>query len=101
MNAERPQGTALVHGLSGRSGYPTCLSVSVGRVANSGVGRRMGRGAPVSRFINRRETEAEREQPILLAEGPRAGKPKTLAQPQHRLEALDGPPRCVKGLETA
>src|SRR4051812_49904254 len=61
----------------------------------------MGRGAPVSRFINRRETEAEREQPILLADGPRAGKPKTLAQPQHRLEALDGPPRCVKGLEAA
>ena len=56
---------------------------------------------PVSHFINLWKTEAEREQPVLLADGPRAGKAKTLAQPQHRLEALDGPSRCVEGLEAA
>src|SRR3954470_22770708 len=56
---------------------------------------------PGSRFVNLWETETEREQPVLLAHGPRAGKAETLTQPQHRLEALDGPPRCVKGLETA
>src|SRR3954447_17627145 len=57
--------------------------------------------APVSRFVNLRETEAEREQPVLLADGPRAGKAEALAQPQHRLEALDGPPGRVEGLEAA
>src|SRR4051812_17391023 len=57
--------------------------------------------APILHFINLRETEAEREQPVLLADGPRAGKAEPLAQPQHRLEALDGPPGRVKGLEAA
>src|SRR3954465_14626890 len=54
-----------------------------------------------SRFVNLRETEAEREQPVLLADGPRARKAEALAQPQHRFEALDGAPRCVEGLEAA
>src|SRR3954464_12186874 len=56
---------------------------------------------PVSHFVNLWKTEAEREQPVLLADGPRAGKAEALAQPQHRLEALDGPPGCVEGLEAA
>ena len=57
--------------------------------------------APVSHFVNLRETEAEREQPVLLADGSRAGKAEALAQPQHRLEALDRTPGCVEGLEAA
>src|SRR5829696_5517784 len=56
---------------------------------------------PVSHFVNLWETEAEREQSVLLADGPRAGKAETLAQPQHGLEALDGPPGRVEGLEAA
>ena len=39
------------------------------------------------------------EQPVLLANGPRAGKAEALAQPQHCLEALNGPSRCMEGLE--
>src|SRR5215203_6911219 len=57
--------------------------------------------APILHFINLRETEAEREQLVLLADGPRAGKAEALAQPQHGLEALDGPPGRVEGLEAA
>src|SRR3954463_6317692 len=57
--------------------------------------------APGSRFVNLRKTEAEREQPVLLADGPRAGKAEPLAQPQHRLEALDRAPGRVEGLEAA
>src|SRR4051812_21858200 len=57
--------------------------------------------APVSRFINLRETEADREQPVLLAHRPAAGKAEALAQPQHRLEALDRAPGRVEGLEAA
>src|SRR3954452_4870323 len=56
---------------------------------------------PVSHFVNLWETKAEREQSVLLADGPRAGKAETLAQPQHRLEALDGPPGRVEGLKAA
>src|SRR4051794_13345177 len=62
----------------------------------------MGCARPrVSHFVNLWKTEAEREQPVLLAHGPRAGKAKALAQPQHGLEALDGPPGCVEGLKAA
>ena len=57
--------------------------------------------APILHFVNLRKTEAEREQLVLLAHGPRAGKAEALAQPQHRLEALDGPPGRVEGLEAA
>src|SRR5690242_16870549 len=53
------------------------------------------------RVINLWETEAECEQPVMLADGPRASKAEALAQPQHGLEALDGPSRCVEGLEAA
>src|SRR4051794_545449 len=61
----------------------------------------MAVAAPVSRFVNLWETEAEREQPVLLAHRPGARKAKALAQPQHRLEALDRALRRVKGLEAA
>src|SRR4051812_24764232 len=56
---------------------------------------------PVSHFVNLWETEADREQSVLLANRPRAGKAKALAQPQHGFEALDGPSRCMEGLEAA
>ena len=57
--------------------------------------------APILHFVNLRKTEAEREQLVLLADGPRAGKAEALAQPQHRFEALDRTPRRVEGLEAA
>src|SRR3954452_12980001 len=70
--------------------------------------RKLWRGAqdglcptPVSHFVNLWKTEAEREQPVLLADGPRAGKAEALAQPQHSLEALDRAPGRVEGLEAA
>src|SRR4051794_17553219 len=44
---------------------------------------------PVSHFVNLRETEAEREEVVLLAHRPRARKAKALAQPQHGLKPLD------------
>src|SRR3954468_18619393 len=53
---------------------------------------------PVSHFVNLWKTEAEREQPVLLANGPRAGKAEALAQPQHGFEALDRAPGRVEGL---
>src|SRR5213592_3341878 len=53
---------------------------------------------PVSHFVNLWKTEAEREQPVLLADGPRAGKAEALAQPQHGFEALDRAPGRVEGL---
>src|SRR4051812_10665707 len=57
--------------------------------------------APVSRFVNLWETETDREQPVLLAHRPGTRKAEALAQPQHGLEALNGAPRCVEGLEAA
>src|SRR3954454_17379783 len=56
---------------------------------------------PGSHLVNLWKTEAEREQPVLLADGPRARKAEALAQPQHGLETLDGAPRRVEGLEAA
>src|SRR4051794_4231686 len=56
---------------------------------------------PGSRFVNLWETETEREQPVLLANGPGARKAKALAQPQHGFKALDGAPGCVEGLKAA
>jgi hypothetical protein len=61
----------------------------------------MGGTGPSFTLVNLWETEAEREQPVLLAHRPAAGKAEPLAQPQHRLEALDGPPGRVEGLEAA
>src|SRR5215207_3924164 len=57
--------------------------------------------APVSHFVNLWETETDCEQSVLLTHRPAAGKAKALAQPQHGFEALDGPSRCVEGLEAA
>src|SRR3954470_24734979 len=57
--------------------------------------------APILHFINLWKTEAEREQSVLLTHRPAAGKAEALAQPQHGFEALDGPSRCVEGLEAA
>src|SRR3954449_12927299 len=56
---------------------------------------------PILHFVNLRETEAERQQLVLLAHRPAAGKAEALTQPQHRFKPLDGPPRCVEGLEAA
>src|SRR4051794_24525319 len=56
---------------------------------------------PVSHFVNLWETETDCEQPVLLTHRPAAGKAEALAQPQHRFEALNGPSRCVEGLEAA
>src|SRR3954452_20208512 len=52
-------------------------------------------------FVNLRETEAEREQPVLFAHRPGARKAEPLAQPQHGFEPLDRAPRRVEGLEAA
>src|SRR3954447_17870990 len=56
---------------------------------------------PVSHFVNLWETETDCEQSVLLAHRPAAGKAEALAQPQHRLEALDRTPRRVEGLKAA
>jgi hypothetical protein len=72
---------------------------------DGGLSQTLAQGAgwavptPVSRFVNLRETEAEREQPVLLADRPRTGKAKALAQPQHSLEPLDRASRRVERLE--
>ena len=47
------------------------------------------------------KSEADSEQPILVTVGPRPGKAEALAQPQHRLEALDRAPGREEGLEAA
>jgi hypothetical protein len=74
---------------------------------DGGLSQTLAQGAgwavptPVSRFVNLRETEAEREQPVLLPHRPGARKAEALAQPQHGLEALNGAPRRVEGSEAA
>src|SRR3954452_6000453 len=76
-------------------------------VWSTGVSQTLAQGAgwagsaPILHFVNLRETEAEREQPVLLAHRPGARKAKTLAQPQHGFKALDRTPGCVEGLEAA
>src|SRR3954452_19715194 len=57
--------------------------------------------APILHFVNLRETEAEREQLVLLAHRPAAGKAEALTQAQHRFKPLDGPPGRVEGLKAA
>src|SRR3954451_16307456 len=54
-----------------------------------------------SDFVNHRKSEADREQAVLLADGPRAGKAEALAQPQHGLEALDRASCCAERAEVA
>src|SRR3954463_14051523 len=75
-------------------------------VATNPVWGRCGRlsegGSGASRAAsNRRETEAECQQLVLLAHRPGAGEAEALAQPQHRLEALDRAPGRVEGLKAA
>src|SRR4051795_3109032 len=74
-----------------QEGLSQTLTRSVGRAGS----------ASILHFVDLWKTEAEREQPVLLADGPRAGKAEPLAQPQHRLEALDRAPGCVEGLKAA
>ena len=47
--------------------------------------------------------EADREQAVLLAYGPRAGKAKALAQPEHGFEAADWStaPRRLHNIQSA
>src|SRR3954452_10750817 len=76
-------------------------------VWSTGVSQTLAQGAgwagsaPILHFVNLRETEAEREQPVLLAHRPAAGKAEILTQPQHRFKPLDRTPRRVEGLEAA
>src|SRR3954447_14146687 len=56
---------------------------------------------PVSHFVNLWETETDCEQSVLLAHRPAARKAEALAQPQHRLEALDRAPGRVERPEPA
>src|SRR3954463_4726211 len=77
--------------LKGRPHMSQTLTRAVGRAGS----------APILHFVNLWETETEREQLVLLANGPRARKAKAFAQPQHGFKALNGAPRRVEGLETA
>jgi hypothetical protein len=56
---------------------------------------------PVSRFVNLRKSETDREQPVLLAHRPRTREAEPLAQPQDGFEALDRASRGVEGLKAA
>src|SRR3954470_18750098 len=57
--------------------------------------------APILHFVNLRETEAEREKPVLLAHRPGARKAEALAQPQHGLEPPDRAPGRVESLKAS
>src|SRR3954468_9226048 len=78
-----------------------------GRASSAGVSQTLAQAAgwavaaPGSRFVNLWETETEREQLVLLANGPGARKATALAQPQHGFKALDRAPGCVEGLKAA
>jgi hypothetical protein len=39
------------------------------------------------------------KQIVLIVHSPASGKAKAFLQPQHRLEAGDGSPRCIEGLK--
>src|ERR1041384_7943419 len=62
-----------------------------------------GRAGParLSDFVNRRKSEADSEQVVLLAHRPGSREAGALAQPQQGLEALDGAPRRTERLEAA
>ena len=72
-----------------------------GRVANSDVGRGTTSAVPLSCFVRLGKAEADPEQSVLLADGPRAGKAEALAQPQHSLEPLDRAPGRIERAEAA
>src|SRR4051794_33579984 len=83
------------------------LTRARGRLVPKALSQTLAQGAgwavaaPVLHFVNLWETEAEREQLVLLADGPRARKAEALAQPQHGFKALNGAPGRVEGLEAA
>src|SRR4051812_9099067 len=92
--------------------YLTCGTVeatahTAPRLASTGLSQTLTRAvggagsASILHFVNLWKTEAEREQPVLLAHRPGARKSEALAQPQHGFEALDRTPRRVEGLEAA
>ena len=62
---------------------------------------RLAAPTPVSRFICRRKSEADRQHLVLLAHRPGACETKAFAQPQHGLEAPDRPSCRVEGLKAA
>ncbi len=82
-------------------GTTSASSVPCGPVAIARRAAEWARPTPFSCFVNLRKSEAEGEQSVLLAHGPRAGKGEAVAQPQHGLEALDGAPRRGEGLKAA
>jgi hypothetical protein len=51
----------------------------------------------ISDFVNLWKTEADGQQTVLLAHRPGAGTAESLAQPQHRLEALKGASPICQG----
>src|SRR5215212_1365675 len=57
--------------------------------------------APVSRFVSRRKSEADRQHPVLLAYRPGTRKPEAFTQPQHGLEPPDCPLCRMEGLKAA
>jgi hypothetical protein len=57
--------------------------------------------APVSRFVNLRKSETDRQQLVLLAYRPGAREIKALAQPQHGFEPPDRASCRAEGLKAA
>src|SRR5690242_20942446 len=53
----------------------------------------------ISHFVSRRETETDRQQPVLLTHRPGAGETEAFPQPQHGLEPPDRSSRRVEGLK--
>ena len=64
-------------GLIGRRGALIGTQVGVSQAVPLAAAE--ARTASLSGFVNRLKSEADPEQPVLLADGPRAGKPKALA----------------------
>src|SRR3954453_10720934 len=89
--------------MRGISSMPNrCARPKIGAVSQTlAQGAGWAGPTPVSHFVNLWETETDCEQSVLLTHRPAAGKAEALAQPQHGFEALDGPSRCVEGLEAA
>src|SRR3954454_9463215 len=57
--------------------------------------------APVSRFVSRRKSEADRQQPVLLAHRPGTREIKALPQPQHGFEPPDRASCRAEGLKAS
>src|SRR3954467_14765309 len=91
MTASLAARCSLVHG----NVVPAGVSQTFPRVAEPAG------PAPFSHFVNRLKSETDCQQPVLLADRPRAGKAEALAQPQHGFEALDRARRGVEGAEAA